>query len=120
MCSFFNNFKDNKKSCLRKLSGSVNSSPLDQMAANLADDISKCIFVSETFCILIKTSLCLFLRFQLKITQFGLDNGLAPTRWQAIIWTNAELIHWCLYSSLGGDKLTDLQSRMRQYIHNFF
>ena len=57
MCSFFNNFKDNKKSCLRKLSGSVNPSPLDQMAANLADDISKCIFVNEKFCILIKTSL---------------------------------------------------------------
>ena len=35
----------------------INSSPLDKMAAILADDIFKCIFVNEIFSILIKISL---------------------------------------------------------------
>ena len=30
----------------------------------------------------------------------GLDNGLAPNRRQAIIWTNADLIHWCIYAAV--------------------
>ena len=28
-------------------------------------------------------------------------------RWQAIIWTNADPIQWRIYSTLGGDELTD-------------
>ena len=28
-------------------------------------------------------------------------NGLASTRRQAIIWTNANLVYWCIYASLG-------------------
>ena len=36
----------------------------------------------------------------------GLDNGLAPYRRQAIIWTNADPIHWRIYAPLGGDELT--------------
>ena len=35
----------------------------------------------------------------------GLDNGLAPNRRQAIIWTNANPIHWRIYAALGGDEL---------------
>ena len=35
----------------------------------------------------------------------GLDNGLAPNMRQAIIWTNADPIHWRIYASLGGDEL---------------
>ena len=35
----------------------------------------------------------------------GLNNGLVPNRRQAIIWTNADLIHWCIYVALGGDEL---------------
>ena len=30
----------------------------------------------------------LFLRVQLKYSSIGLDNGLVPVRWQAIVWTN--------------------------------
>ena len=37
----------------------------------------------------------------------GLDNGLAPNRRQAIIWTNADPIHWRIYAALGGDELTE-------------
>ena len=32
-----------------------------------------------------------------QLAVIGSDNGLAPNRWQAIIWTNADLIHWRLY-----------------------
>ena len=35
----------------------VNSSPLDKMAADLADDIFKCIFMNEKFCSFIRISL---------------------------------------------------------------
>ena len=41
-----------------KLQLTLNSFPLDRkMAANLADDIFKCIFINEIFCILIRISL---------------------------------------------------------------
>ena len=36
----------------------------------------------------------------------GLDNGLVPNRRQAIIWTNADPIHWRIYAALRGDELT--------------
>ena len=36
---------------------SLTHSPLDKMAAILADDIFECIFLKEKFCILIKFSL---------------------------------------------------------------
>ena len=35
----------------------------------------------------------------------GLDNGWAPNMRQAIIWTNADLIHWRIYAALVGDEL---------------
>ena len=34
------------------------------------------------------------------------NNGLAPNRRQAIIWTNADLIHWRIYAPYGGDQLS--------------
>ena len=36
----------------------------------------------------------------------GLDNSSAPNRRQAIIWTNADPIHYRIYATLGGDELT--------------
>ena len=35
----------------------------------------------------------------------GLDDGLVMNRWQAIIWTNADSVHWRIYAALGGEKL---------------
>ena len=32
--------------------------------------------------------------------------SLILNRWQAIIWTNVDLIHWCIYMALVGDELT--------------
>ena len=40
----------------------------------------------------------------------SLDNGLAPNRPQAIIWTNADPIHWRIYAALVGDNLMILYS----------
>ena len=30
------------------------------------------------------------------------DNDLAPNRRQAIVWTNADRVHWRIYAALGG------------------
>ena len=35
----------------------------------------------------------------------GFDNGMAPNKRQAIVWTNAGSIHWCIYAALGRDEL---------------
>ena len=37
----------------------------------------------------------------------GSDNGLAPNRWQAIIWSNDGMFYWCIHASLGPNELTD-------------
>ena len=34
------------------------------------------------------------------------NNPALPNRQQAIIWTNADPIHWCIYAAPGGDELT--------------
>ena len=59
----------------------------------------------ESFVCWLKFHWSLFLSVRLTITNIGLDNGLAPNRQQVIIWTNADLIHWCIYTALGGDEL---------------
>ena len=38
------------------------------------------------------------------------DNGLAPNRRQAIIWSNADPIHWHIYAALVGDELSIIWS----------
>ena len=53
------------------------------------DDILKCIFLKENVWIPIKISLKFVTKGPIdNIFSIGLDNGLAPTRRQAIIWTN--------------------------------
>ena len=58
--------------------------------------------MNEKFCISIKISL----KF---VPKGPIDNNQALVQivaWrQAIIWTNADLIHWCIYAALGGDEL---------------
>ena len=62
--------------------------------------------MNEKFRIFIKISL----KFVSKCPtdKIGLDNGLAPNRRQAIIWTNADIIHWRIYTALGGDELNQI------------
>ena len=81
-------------------------SALDEIAA-----ISKTIFSdtfswTKNFVFWWKVYCSLFLSVLFTIIQhwFSLDNGLAPNRWQAIIWTNANPIHWRIYEALGGDE----------------
>ena len=38
-----------------------------------------------------------------QFTSIGLDNGLAPKRRQAIIWTKAGAIYWRVYVVQGED-----------------
>ena len=73
-----------------------NSSPAGQNGSHFADDVFRSISMSEMFCILIAWQ-CI---------SIGLVNGLASNRRQAIIWTNADPIHWRKYAALGGDELT--------------
>ena len=80
------------------------SDVLPPFAKTVTDNIFKCIFVNEKFCISIKISLRFVPEGQ-KPT-IGLDNGLMANRRQAIIWTNAGMIHWHIYAALGGDELT--------------
>ena len=35
----------------------------------------------------------------------GSDNGLVPNRHQAIIWSSAGMLYWCIYVSLGSHEL---------------
>ena len=54
------------------------------------------------FCILIKIS-------QKFVPKDLIDNmpalvGLVPNRRQAIVWTNADPIHWRIYAALGVDE----------------
>ena len=37
----------------------------------------------------------------------GSGKGLSPNKWQAIIWTNFDPVHWHINMTLGGDELTD-------------
>ena len=71
---------------------SVNHSPLDKMAA-----ISQTILSDTIYWMII-------LYFDYSFTEvfflMVLDNGLAPNRRQAIIWTNTDPIHCRIYRTL--------------------
>ena len=85
----------------------VNSSPPGETGQHFEDNIFRCIFVNEKFCILIAISLNFsFVRVQLTITQLRLNNSLVPNRRWAIIWYSVDPIPWCIYASLVGDELS--------------
>ena len=71
----------------------INSSLTRQNSSNFTDDVFRCIFVNEKYCILIKISL----KF---VSKGPIDNSL-PIWHQTIIWTNVEGIHWCICVALG-------------------
>ena len=55
--------------------------------------------------------ICILIRISLKNVPKGpIDNNpeLSPAWCQAIIWTHADTIHWCLYVALVGDELIKL------------
>ena len=61
--------------------------------------------MNEKFCNLIKFPPSFVTEGPMTITQRCLDNGLVPNRRLAIIWTDADPIHWRIYAALGGDEL---------------
>ena len=62
--------------------------PLDKMAAKVCSEGSNC-----------------------QRAIIGLANGLAPNRRQAIIWSNADRIHWRIYAAQGGDELINTHAK---------
>ena len=53
----------------------------------------------------LKFNWSMFLMVKLTISQHDLDNGLVPSRQQAIIWINDGLVCWRIYALLRLDKL---------------
>ena len=72
--------------------------PLSKTAAFFTNDMFKHIFLNEDIWISLGSNW--------QYDSIGSDNGLAPSRRQAIILTNADPIHWRIYVALGGDELT--------------
>ena len=73
-----------------------------QNGRHFADDIFKYICVNESVSILIKISLKFVAKGPIDINPvFGLDNGLVPSRRQAIIWTKADSFTH-IYGTRGG------------------
>ena len=64
-----------------------------------ADDVFRCIFVNKKFCILIQISPKFVHNDPIDNTQYWLHNDLA------IIWTNADPIHWRMHVELRWDEL---------------
>ena len=80
--------------------------PLDKMAATLAGDNFKCIFLNENDEI---HSLKFIPRSPIYNKSALVQvNGLAPNRRQAITWTNAYLVHRRIYAALGRDEFVCL------------
>ena len=46
-------------------------------------------------------------RFESTIFGIGSDNGLVSNRPQAIIWSNDDTVHQCIYASPGLNELTN-------------
>ena len=90
---------------------SINSSPLSEMAV-----ISQTKF-SYVFSFDYYFTECCSYGSNWQLHRIGLDNGLAPNRRQAIIWTNADPILWRIYAALGGDELSGPR---RPYIFRTF
>ena len=81
----------------------VNSSPPGQNGHHLADDVFKSVNMNKKFCISIQGPIHNGSNWQ--YSSIGSDNGSAPTRRQAIIWTNADPVYRRIYAALGGDEL---------------
>ena len=87
-----------------------NSSPLEQNCRHFGRRRFKCIFLNENRRIPIQTSPKFVPR-----SPIGSGNGLAPNRRQAIIWTNADPVHWRIHTALEGDEL--IKTWISNYIH---
>ena len=83
--------------------------PLDKMAAISQTIFSDAFSWMTSFVLWLKFHWSVFLMvpFSWQYSSIGSDNGLAQNKRQAIIWSNADPINWCIYMPLG-DELTGL------------
>ena len=81
-----------------------NSSPPGQNGRHFGRQQFQMHFLALKFEFWLKFHWSLFVSVQLTIPSIGSDNGLAPNRRQAIIWTNADPIYWRIYAALRGDE----------------
>ena len=73
-----------------------------QNGCHFAEGIFKCISLNENFRIWNKISLKYVPKGEIEnMATFLSDNGLAPNRRQAIIWSNVGMLYWCINGSLG-------------------
>ena len=75
--------------------------PVDKMAAISLTMFPDSFSWMKSIIFWLKFHWRLFLMAKLTNNCIGLDIGLAPNRRQAIVWTNADQIHWCIYAALG-------------------
>ena len=80
-----------------------NTSRPRQNGRHFPDNIIKVIFVCEICYILIKFSLQFVPHDPINIVS---DNGSAPKRQQAIIWSNGGMFYWRIYASFLNDLST--------------
>ena len=77
----------------------------DKTATILQTIFSDAFSWMKCFVFWLKFHCSLFPIVQLIIPQHWFRYGLASNRRHAIIWTNADPIHWRIYAALGGDEL---------------
>ena len=98
----------------------VNSSLPGQNDRHFADNIFRCIFINEKFCVL----MWIWLKFVPKPpidSKIGSGNGVMLNRRQTITWSNTTPVHWCIYSAPGGDELLKYcMWKMAAYVSFYF
>ena len=85
------------------------------MAANWADEIFNCIFLTENDRILIQISLKYVTRIPIdNKTDIVWGNGLVPNR------TNDDPIYWRMYAALGGEEIEFIKSITESWYFEVF
>ena len=79
----------------------VNSSLPGQNGCHFPEDILKCIFVNEKFCISLRISLKFLPKGPIDKVSIGSGNSLVPNWQQAITWTIADPVQWQIYAAPG-------------------
>ena len=83
----------------------LNSSSSGQNGRHFADDIFKCYTWMKSFIFRFEIHWVCSQGSNWQYSNIGPDDGLAPARRQAIIWTNADPVHRLIYAALRGDGL---------------
>ena len=106
---WFLELTNGRHTCKDKCMSGLNTMRSRQNSHHFADGVFKCFLLNEN----VWTWIDISFHFQVcswgsnqQYSNIGSDNGLVPTRWQAIIWTKDGLGWWRIYASLGLNELT--------------